>query len=98
MRIDDLPIVDVITDVLSNQNPNQINEDPYTDQLVHIRGKVKSSTLVSSHVQKVIIEEVKKNWFTEGSLIEVVMRNDLVGQAPLGDIIEITGIVQPNKY
>lgn len=98
VRIDDLPIVDVITDVLSNQNPNQINEDPYTDQLVHIRGKVKSSTLVSSHVQKVIIEEVKKNWFTEGSLIEVVMRNDLVGQAPLGDIIEITGIVQPNKY
>ena len=91
VRIDDLPIVDVITDVLSNQ----IIDDPrgYTGQLIKTRGKVKSSTLVSPHVQKVMIEEVDKNWFTEGSLnaIEVVLRDDLVGRAPLGDIIEVTG-------
>ena len=62
VRIDDLPIVDVITDVLSNQ----INDDPrgYTGQLIKIRGKVKSSTLVSPHARKVIIEEVHNNWFT----------------------------------
>ena len=92
VRIDDLPIVDVITDVLSNQ----INDDPrgYTGQLIKIRGKVKSSTLVSPHVQKVMIEEVDKSWFTEGSLnaIEVMLRDDLVRRAPLGDIIEVTGI------
>ena len=90
VRIDGLPIKDVVADVLSNRNE-------YMDELVKVCGKVNSSTLVSPHARKVIIEEVHNNWFTEGSLIEVVMRNDLVTQAPLGHIIEVTGIVQtPN--
>jgi len=89
VRIDDLPIRDVVADV-SNRNDCM-------DRLVKVGGKVKSSTLVSPHARKVIIEEVHNNWFTEGSLIEVVMRNDLVTQAPLGYIIEVTGILQtPN--
>ena len=90
VRIDDLPISDVVADVLSNRTDCM-------DKLVKVCGKVKSSTLVSPHARKVIIEEVHNNWFTEGSLIEVVMRNDLVTQAPLGHIIGVTGILQtPN--
>ena len=95
VRIDGLPIRDVVADVLSNRNEYQ--EGCYMDKLVKVGGKVNSSTLVSPHARKVIIEEVHNNWFTEGSLIEVVMRNDLVTQAPLGHIIEVTGILQtPN--